>query len=266
MKPLLGVFGGSGFYSLAGASLKKKFRTQWGEPSAPVQFAKINGVPLAFLPRHGEKHSIPPHKINYRANVTALKQAGATQIFGPFACGSLQPGVRPGDFVVADQFVDRTAGRADTFFEGPDVVHIGGAEPYCPRLRATCLTAAKEAGLRVHEKGTAVVVNGPRFSTKAESKWFSRQGWEVITMTQYPEVVLAREAGLCYAGVGLVTDYDAGLEGHPDVPAVTARDVVKVFKENNAKLAKLLESLVKQPALQNRGCNCAKAVEEGRIH
>ncbi len=265
VNPILGVFGGSGFYNLASKARRKKFATKYGAPSAQLQFATIAGKQVVFLPRHGERHSLPPHKINYRANVTAMKQAGVSQVFAPFACGSLQPEVKPGDFVVVDQFFDRTTGRQDTFFDGPEVVHVAGGEPYCPRLRQACIAAAKKAGLRVHGKGTAVVVNGPRFSTKAESQWFAGQDWQVVTMTQYPEVVLAREAGVCYAGVGLVTDYDAGLDGYPNVPAVTARDVVKVFRENNEKLAKLLELLLDEPALGKGGCGCAKAVEEGRI-
>ncbi len=265
-KPMLGIFGGSGFYRLEGRVEKKFFASKWGEPSAGVQFATLQGKSVAFLPRHGVKHLIPPHKINFRANVEALAKAGVSQVLGPFACGSLQPEIKPGDFVIADQFFDRTHGRQDTFFEGPKVVHVSMAEPYCPRLRKACVEAAKDAGVRAHPKGTVVVINGPRFSTKAESRWFSREGWSAVTMAQYPENVLCREAGLCYAGVGLVTDYDAGLAGRPQIKPVTAIEVVRVFKENNERLSRFIAALLQQPELSKRGgCGCAMAAEAGRI-
>ncbi len=159
-----------------------------------------------------------------------------TRILGPNASGSLQPSVKPGDFVVCDQFVDRTYGREQTFYDGPPVVHIAGAEPYCPELRELATAPAASSGSPFHERGTVVVIQGPRFSTRAESRWFSATGWDVVNMTQFPEQVLARELEVCYAGISLITDYDAGLEGRADVEPVSVAGVVEVFhREQRAR-------------------------------
>ena len=175
---------------------------------------------MAFLPRHGRRHTIPPHRINYRANVWAMRSLGVKAVISPCAAGSLQLHVEPGHFVVSDQFVDRTSGRADTFFDGPIVSHVSSAEIYDPTLRALALDVIREHGITVHDGGTVVVIQGPRFSTRAESKWFSDAGWEVINMTQYPEAYLCRELGMAVVNIALITDYDAGvLEG---TEAVTA--------------------------------------------
>src|SRR5918911_5194623 len=233
----VGVFGGSGFYSLMEGPVEQiSVQTPFGAPSDAIAIGRMGEVRVAFLPRHGQRHTIPPHAINYRANVWAMAQVGVKQLIAPTAAGSLQPHIKPGDFVVCDQFVDRTYGREQTFYDGPRVVHISSADPYCPDLRAQSIEVAGELGITVHERGTVVVIQGPRFSTRAESQWFSRQGWEVINMTQYPEVVLARELEMCYVNLALITDYDVGLEGEPGIPAVTVEEVLRVLNDNNHRV------------------------------
>ena len=213
----IGVFGGSGFYALLDDVERVEVDTPYGPPSDAVHVGTLNGRSVAFLPRHGADHRFPPHQVPYRANVWALREVGAKRILGPCASGSLQAGVAPGDFVVCDQLVDRTSGRDHTFFDGPTINHMSFADPYCPELRAAALAAGQAEGITVHDGGTVVVVEGPRFSTRAESAWFASAGWSVINMTQYPEAALARELGLCYATVALITDYDVGVEGVPPV-------------------------------------------------
>lgn len=216
---------------------------------------------MAFLPRHGTKHEHPPHKIPYRANLWALKELGVTRVLGPAAVGSLQPHVEPGHFVVCDQIVDRTRSRPHTFYDGPVTTHISFADPYCPTVRDVAIAKGRELGITIHERGTVVVIEGPRFSTRSESAWFSAQGWEVISMTQYPEAVLARELELCFATISLVTDYDVGVG---DVPPVTHDEVIRVFTENNAKLRDLLFGVI--PALpEKRNCVCATALTGARF-
>ena len=258
----IGVFGGSGFYSLLEHREERKVDTPFGPPSDVVHLGEIGGRCVAFLPRHGAQHEWPAHMVNYRANLWAMKQLGVRRIIGPCAAGSLQPHVRPGDFVICDQFVDRTRGRADTFYNGPIATHISTADPYCPELRPLAAQVARELGIPVHERGTVVVIQGPRFSTRAESRWFAGQGWEVINMTQYPECVLARELEMCYVNISLITDYDVGVEGH--IAAVTADEVVRVFHANNARLRELLHALIPRIPL-TRGCTCGRALEGARL-
>lgn len=260
----IGVFGGTGFYELLADAVHVKMDTPFGPPSGRLSVGKVEGVSVAFMPRHGRDHSIPPHAINYRANLWAMREAGVERIVAPCAAGSLQAEVKPGDFVICDQLVDRTTGRVDTFYDGPVVTHVSMADPYCPEMRSILIRAGRELGLRVHDKGTVVVIQGPRFSTRAESRWFSSLGWEVINMTQYPEAVLARELGICYANVSLITDYDAGLEGHPEVKAVTHEEVVRVFQENNEKLKSLIFAAVKAMPT-DRGCGCEDSLRKGRM-
>jgi 5'-methylthioadenosine phosphorylase len=235
--------------------------TPYGKPSAPPMIGEVGGVRVAFLPRHGLKHEYPPHRIPYRANVWAMKELGVRRVLGPNAVGSLRPDVKPGEFVVCDQLVDRTRGRADTFYDGPETTHISFADPYCPTMREVATGKARELDIPVHGRGTVVVIQGPRFSTRAESAWFQAQGWEVINMTQYPEAPLARELELCYANISLVTDYDVGVG---DVPAVTHEEVIRVFEENNERLRNLLFAVI--PALPaERDCPCATALEGARF-
>ena len=235
--------------------------TPYGSPSAPITIGEVEGVPVAFLPRHGRAHEYPPHRIPYRANLWAMKELGVERIIGPCAAGSLQTQVGLGEFVVCDQLVDRTRSRPHTFYDGPETTHISFADPYCPTMRETALATGRELGISMHDGGTMVVIEGPRFSTRAESAWFSRQGWHTLNMTGYPEALLARELQICYANVSLITDYDVGVEG---APAVTHEDVVRVFTENNERLRKLLFALV--PALpRERPCPCASALSGARL-
>ena len=240
----IGVYGGSGFYEFLQDVEEIKVETPYGPPSDLVALATVGGKRVAFLPRHGRRHSFPPHMIPYRANAYAMKHLGVTRIIGPSACGSLQPHVKPGDFVVCDQFVDRTSGRKDTFYDGPVATHIMGADPYCSQLRKIAVETIKAKGIPVHESGTVVVIQGPRFSTRAESSWFTKMGWEVINMTQYPEAILARELEMCYVNISLITDYDAGCVGLPGVEPVTADDVVKVLTANNERVRDVILGMI----------------------
>jgi 5'-methylthioadenosine phosphorylase len=263
-KVKIGVFGGSGFYNLLDKAEALDINTPYGKPSAKITIGEYAGQKIAFLPRHGENHQYPPHKIPYRANLWAFKELGVERIISPSAAGSLQPNIKPGDFVICDQFVDRTYGREDTFFNGPKVAHISGAHPYCPDLRNLVVQCCNELSIKTHENGTAVIINGPRFSSTAESRWFSSHGWEVINMTQYPEVVLAREAEICYVNISLITDFDAGLEGMPNIEPVTANEVARVFNENNDKVKKVIFKMVEKIGVE-RNCSCKDALKTAFI-
>lgn len=263
-KVKIGVFGGSGFYNLLEKAEEIEIDTPYGNSSAKITIGEYAGRRIAFLPRHGEKHQYPPHKIPYKANIWVFKELGVERIISPSAAGSLQPGIKPGDFVICDQFIDRTSGREDTFLNGPKVAHISGAHPYCPDLRKLAIQCCQKLGIRTHEKGTVVVINGPRFSSTAESRWFSSHGWEVINMTQYPELILAREAEICYVNISLITDFDAGLEGMQDIYPVTAEEVVRVFNENNEKVKKsILKMIEKMP--ESRDCQCGQSLKNAFI-
>lgn len=257
----IGVFGGSGMYRLLEDVVYLALETPYGLPSDDIAIGTVGDRTVAFMPRHGRKHSLPPASINFRANLWAMHSIGVTRVIAPTAVGSLQPHVKPGDLVITDQFVDRTAGRADTYFDrGPKVVHVSTAEPYCPVLRALAIEAVPGADATVHERGTVVVVQGPRFSTRAESRWFSSMGWDIVNMTQYPEVVLARELEMCYLNVSLVTDYDAGLEGSPDVSPVSVDEVERFFAANIERVRELVLRLI--PAIPaKRQCPCATAMK-----
>ncbi|MDA8237754.1 MAG: S-methyl-5'-thioadenosine phosphorylase [Chloroflexi bacterium] len=262
----IGVFGGSGFYSLLDEVREVKVDTPYGAPSDSIFLAEVDGRRVAFLPRHGRRHTIPPHRINYRANVWAMRALGVKAVISPCAAGSLRRDVAPGDFVVCDQFVDRTSGRADTFFDGPIVSHLSSAETYDPVLRQVAIDVIREHGIPVHERGTVVVIQGPRFSTKAESRWFSDAGWEVINMTQYPEAFLCRELGMAVVNISLITDYDAGvLEG---TEAVDALSVLEVFERNAARIQQVVLDMVRRfPAdLDALGAREALAVTRGDGH
>jgi 5'-methylthioadenosine phosphorylase len=238
----IGVFGGSGFYSLLDDVREIKVDTPYGPPSDSFFLAELSGRRVAFLPRHGRRHTIPPHKINYRANVWAMRSLGVKAVISPCAAGSLQRHVKPGDFVLCDQFVDRTRGRIDTFYDGPIVTHLSSAEVYDPELRRIAAEVIREHGISFHERGTIVIINGPRFSSKSESKWFSDAGWEVVSMTQYPEAWLCRELGMAVVNIALITDYDAGvLEG---TEAVNADEVLEVFQHNAERIQKVVLDMI----------------------
>ena len=260
MRARVGVFGGSGFYRLLQDVEWVELETPYGRPSDRIAVGDVEGAKVAFLPRHGPGHTLPPGAINYRANLWAMKELGVSRVIAPTAAGSLQPHVRRGDFVVCDQFVDRTWGRQDTFYpDGPTVAHVAAAEPYCPQLRELAVETARNEGVSVHGRGTVVVIQGPRFSTRAESRWFSQMGWEVVNMTQYPEAVLARELELCYVNISLITDYDSGLEGSPEVEPVSVAEVERFFMTNNERVRTLILTMVPRiPA--ERTCPCATAM------
>ena len=259
----IGVFGGSGFYSFLEGVEEVSVDTPYGSPSAPLSVGEVAGRSVAFLPRHGLKHQLPPHRVPYRANTWAMKELGVKRIIGPCAAGSLRADVKPGHFVICDQLVDRTWGRDDTFYDGPETTHIGFADPYCPEMREVAIAQSREQGIDFHGRGTVVTVQGPRFSTRAESAFYQAQGWEVVNMTQYPEAALARELELCYLNISLITDYDVGVKGTDDEP-VSHELVIKVFEENISKLRDLLFRVI--PALPaERGCPCATALEGARF-
>src|SRR6059058_3804715 len=260
----IGVFGGSGFYEWFAGANPVTMETPYGPPSAPIAVAEVGGRRVAFLPRHGPRHTIPAPFVNYRANVWAMHELGVRRIIGPSAVGSLQPDLHPGDLVICDQFIDRTAGRSDTYYPGPEVVHISAADPYCPELRALAARVAELRSLRFRPNGTVVVVQGPRFSTRAESRWYSRMGWDIVGMTQYPEVILARELEMCYLNLCLVTDYDVGLEGVPEVNAVQANEVMRVLAENIVRVRDLLAAMI--PIIPaEASCNCQRSLEGARL-
>ncbi len=257
---IVGVFGGSGFYSFVEGLEEHTIGTPYGAPSAPASIGMLFGHRVAFIPRHGAHHEYPPHSINYRANLWAFKELGVTRILAPTAAGSLQPNVHPGDVVICDQLVDRTSGRPETFFDGPHSVHVSFADPYCEQLRPVASQAARSAGMTVHDAGTAVVIQGPRFATRAESAWYQRQGWEVINMTQHPEAYLARELEMCYVNLSLITDYDVGVEGRDDVAPVTMEEALRVFAENIGRLRQALFGLIEHLPTE-RTCTCGQALQ-----
>jgi 5'-methylthioadenosine phosphorylase len=260
----IGVFGGSGFYSFLENTREVRVETPYGPPSDKFTIGEIAGRKVAFLPRHGREHQIPAHMVNYRANIYAMRELGVTRILGPCAVGSLQRNVPRESFVVCDQFVDRTTGRKDTYYDGPITTHISTADPYCPELRRIMRDACLARGINVKPEGTVVVIQGPRFSSRSESKWFSSQGWEVINMTQYPEAVLARELQLCYVNIALITDYDAGLEGVAGIEPVSVAEVVRVLNDNNDRVRRLIARLL--PRLGGeRPCACSRALEHAVI-
>jgi 5'-methylthioadenosine phosphorylase len=252
----IGVFGGSGFYAFLDEPEEVKVDTPYGAPSAAFTVGTIGGRRVAFLPRHGRDHGYPPHKVPYRANVWAMKELGVTRLFAPSAAGSLRREIPPRTFVVSDQAIDMTKGRVSTFYDGPTTVHVGFADPYCPAMRTALVEAATSLDVPHRDGGTMVVIEGPRFSTRAESKMFAQMGGDVIGMTQFPEVTLARELELCFANVALVTDFDVGVD---DIPPVSHAEVLKVFGENISSLRDVLFAAI--PAVPTeRDCACATAL------
>jgi len=255
----IGVIGGSGFTSFLPGATEVLVDTPYGPPSDPVTLADVAGRRVAFLPRHGREHQWPPHRVPYRANLWALRSLGVRQVLAPSAVGSLRAEHGPGALVIPDQLVDRTSGREQTFFDGPPArtVHVAFADPYCPDGRSASLRTAAGQGLAPVDGGTLVVVEGPRFSTRAESRWYAGQGWSVIGMTGHPEAILARELALCYTSLCLVTDLDAGVETGA---GVTHEEVLRVFADNLVRLRRLLEAIIPElPA--ERTCPCGHSLD-----
>lgn len=255
-RPDVGIIGGTGFYALLETSDQLTVDTPFGTPSGPLTVGEVGGRTVAFLARHGADHRFPPHKINYRANLWALRTVGVRQVLAPCAVGSLQPELGPGSLVVPDQIVDRTSGRDRTYYDS-GAVHVSFADPYCPVGRETVLKTAREYGSPVTDGATTVVIDGPRFSSRAESRWYARQGWSLVNMTGQPEATLARELALCYTSIALVTDLDAGLAPGDEVQQ---QDVLQVFAENverlRALLLRVVDALPRTPA-----CRCGSTLD-----
>ncbi|MGH4030323.1 S-methyl-5'-thioadenosine phosphorylase [Actinomycetota bacterium Odt1-20B] len=252
----LAVIGGSGFYELLTDARLLTVETPYGEPSDEIAVGEVAGRRVAFLPRHGRGHRVPAHRINYRANLWALHSLGVGQILAPCAVGSLRRELGPGSVVVPDQLVDRTTARVQSFYD-EGAVHVSFADPYCVDGRAAVLKSAAATGAPATDGGTTVVIDGPRFSTRAESRWYAAQGWSLVNMTGHPEAVLARELALCYTSVALVTDLDAGIDADE---SVAQEEVFKVFAANVGRLKSLvLETVAQLP--QSRSCACAHALD-----
>ena len=264
-KAEIGVFGGSGFYSLLETFEEIKVETPYGAPSDKITVGEIAGRKVAFLPRHGSSHQLPPHMIPYKANMYAMKELGVSRIIGPNAVGSLQAHIKPGDFVICDQLIDRTSGRHDTFYDGPITTHISSADPYCPKLRKLAIKTARDMNINVHETGTCVVIQGPRFSTKAESAWFTKMGWDIVNMTQYPECVLAIEKEICYVNISLITDYDSGIVAEGGAEPVNAEDVVNVLAVNNENVKNVIFEMIKNMP-ETRECACSSSLKYARLN
>ncbi len=257
----IGVIGGSGFYEFLTGAEEVRVDTPYGEPSEALLVGDVAGRRVAFLPRHGKDHRFPPHKIPYRANLWALRALGVRRILAPSAVGSLTASYGPGTLVVPDQLVDRTGGRGQTFYD-QYAVHIPFADPYCPSGRAHAIAAARQADWVPAGSGTLVVIDGPRFSTRAESRWYAAQGWTLIGMTGHPEAVLARELALCYTTLALVTDTDAGVaEGD----GVTQAEVFEVFGQNMGRLRELVASIIADFPLEREDDLCAHALDGIRL-
>lgn len=262
----IGVIGGSGFYSFLDDVMEITVDTPYGAPSDSLFVGDVAGRRVAFLPRHGRKHHLPPHRINYRANLWALASLGVRQVLGPCAVGGLRPEYGPGTLLVPDQLVDRTTGRDQSYFDGvprddgqvSNVVHVTFADPYCPVGRRVAVATAAAAGWQAVDGGTLVVVQGPRFSTRAESEWHAAQGWSVVGMTGHPEAVLARELGLCYTSLALVTDLDAGADTGE---GVSHEEVLRVFADNVGRMRDVLFDVVAAlPSSAERACLCMNAL------
>ncbi|WP_027549891.1 S-methyl-5'-thioadenosine phosphorylase [Bradyrhizobium sp. Cp5.3] len=250
---VLGIIGGSGIYDLPGleGAHEEVIKSPWGEPSAPLRRGTIAGLPIVFLPRHDKGHRLSPSDINYRANIDVLKRAGVTDLVSLSACGSFKEELPPGTFVLVDQFVDRTYKRESSFFGRGCVAHVSMAHPVSPRLRIHLAAAAEAEGIAIARSGTYVCMEGPQFSTLAESMTYKTLGYSVIGMTNMPEAKLAREAEICYATVAMVTDFDCW---HPDHDAVTVQDIIRMLTSNADKAKALVARLAKEFPREHEPC------------
>lgn len=251
------VIGGTGVYDpeILEDARETKVYTPYGAPSGLITLGTYKGRRVAFIPRHGRGHQIPPHRINNRANIWALRELGVERIVASSAVGSLREDYAPGDFVITDQFIDRTRKRSDTFYEGGRLCHISAADPVCPQLHDFFVDYAGRLGLNVHSAGTYVCIEGPRFSSRAESRLFRQWGADVIGMTLYPECVLAREAEICYVSVAMVTDYDVWAE-----KPVSTQEILETMNRNSANFKRLvMEALPEIP--RERTCSCGEALK-----
>jgi len=257
----IGIFGGTGIYDsgLLENTQEVDIETPYGKPSDTITVGEFNGRKIAFLPRHGKKHTIPPHMINFKANIWAFKELGVTRIIAPSAVGSLKEELEPGHFALPSQFLDFTKSRDGSFSEEGRVIHISVAEPFCPELQSSILKVTDKQNLKIHKDCTYVCIEGPRFSSKAESKFYRSTGADIIGMTLVPECQLAREAQICYASISTVTDYDVWAE-----KPVTAKQVLETLSKNVEKTKKILTELM-DTIPKTRSCSCAKALEEAEF-
>lgn len=259
-REILGIIGGSGLYQMEGVRVtgERVVETPFGKPSDAIMIGQINGFDVAFLPRHGKGHRFLPHEINYRANIFAMKMLGVENIVSVSAVGSMKEGIHPGHLVIVDQFVDRTKSRIDTFFGDGLAVHASFAEPVCPRLRKLLIAAARKSGATVHEAGTYVCIEGPMFSSRAESMIYRSWGVDVIGMTNYQEAKLAREAEICYATIALSTDYDCWHMGEGPVDVAM---VIKTLTENVSKAQATIKAALPEMG-GGAGCSCREALKD----
>lgn len=263
----IGIIGGTGFYRFFDHADDMPVETPYGNPSAPISVGSIDDRKVAFVPRHGLNHQYLPSEVPYLANLWALRSLGARSIIGFNTVGSLQSEIRRADFVFCDQFVNWTSGRRDSIFSGLNGAHISSADPYCHRMRAAAIEATKPLPYRFHPTGTVVVIQGPRFSTRAESKWFSHMGWHLVNMTQYPEVVIARELELCYLNVSYVTDYDVAAKEvaiAEMAESVSHTMVIREFALNQPRIAEVVQVVVKSVPI-GHDCRCRTALVDARV-
>ncbi len=261
-KPKLGIIGGSGMCSFHELKVISETRpeTKYGLPSDSISVCEFGDELIAFLPRHGSKHTIAPHKVPYKANLTALKELGVEYVIGTCIVGSLKKEITPGSVVLPDQFVNLTWGRDDySEADGGSFIHLPMGEPYCKHLREKIIGVSGEIALPVVSRATVAVIQGPRFSTTAESKWLSANGWDIVNMTQYPECYLAKELGLCYASIATVTDYDVGLQEDLVIDPRNMSAVLDVFKDNIQKTKSLLLAFIAK-SVSGLSCKCASIV------
>ena len=260
LSPLFAVIGGSGLYQIPGLSQTREHRvkTPFGKPSGPIIEGEINDQRILFLSRHGAGHPINPSQVNYRANIYALKSLGVSRVISINACGSLREDYKPGDLVIPDQIMDMTKFRQNTFFEDGFTAHVGTADPFCPDLSRYLFEALKNSGAKVHDQGDFVIIEGPRFSTRAESNTYRSWGMSIIGMTSAPEAFLAREAELCYASIAHITDYDVW---HSREEAVSVEMVMKIISQNTDHVKNALSYLVENPPAEERDCGCPSALE-----
>jgi 5'-methylthioadenosine phosphorylase len=257
----IGIIGGSGVYDpeILENTKEVKVYTPYGAPSEMITLGDLKGKKVAFMPRHGRKHTIPPHSINFRANIWAMKELGVTRIISPSAVGSLRENIRPGEFVIPDQIIDFTKRRLSTFYDGGQVCHVSFADPFCRDLRSVVIESAKTIGVSLHENGTYVCIEGPRFSTRAESRLFRQWGADIIGMTVCPECNLAREAEICYVSVAMVTDYDVWAE-----KPVSAIEVAETMDRNIKTVRRLLSDAI-QRVPEERTCECSRALKSALV-
>ena len=266
LKPVLGIIGGSGLYEIDGLKNKewKKVQSSFGEPSDELLFGELNDQKMVFLPRHGRGHKIPPSEINYRANIDALKRAGVTEIISVSAVGSLKENLKPGMFVIVDQFIDRTFARSKSFFSSGLVAHVSMANPVCNRLGSHLKNVAQSLGIEVTRGGTYIAMEGPQFSSKAESELYRSWGCDVVGMTNMPEAKLAREAEICYVSIAMVTDYDCWHPNHDNVSVEAMIKVLNVNSENARSLVKGSSSVIGSDHLSEK-CSCKYSLENAII-